>query len=404
MSYADILELQLHDARRLFRAGRLDDAARLFQRYLRANPEHFETLHSLGMIYLQTGQFEQAQRFIGEALRLEPSFLDGLRICGIALMHLEHYDSARDCFERALALQPDHIESLVNHATALFELKRLEEALAGFNRVVALDPDNAIAWNNRGNVFMAMQRLGEAVACYDRALGLQPDLTSARDSRVAALLRSRKITRIPDYALRAMFDDIASRFDRMMVDELQYRGHLHVRTLAELVLPPRANGWRMLDLGCGTGLVGEAFKDMIAGGRLDGIDLAPLMIEAARGRGIYDELILGDLETVLAVPGRTYDLIVSADTMVYLGDLAPTFSGVAKRLEPGGFYIFACESKDGDGWEQTPAIRFRHSESYLRREATRARLSFIRLMKRTIRTENAEPVAGFAVALRNSGP
>ena len=402
MSYTDIFELELHDARRLLRAGQFAEAAHRFRRYLRSHPLHFETLHSLGMIYLQTGQFEQAQYFIGEALRLDPSFLDGLRICGIALMHLKHYEGARDCFERALALQPDHIESLVNHATALLELKRFEEALARFDRVIALDPNNAVAWNNRGNVFIAMQRLEEAVASYDHALAIQPDLTSARDSRFSALLRLRKISRIPGHALRAMFDEIASSFDQLMVDQLQYRGHLHVRTLAELVLPSRKDPWRILDLGCGTGLVGEAFKDMTAGGRLDGIDVAPRMIEAARRRGIYDDLILGDLEMVLAAPGPSYDLIISADTLVYLGDLAPTFSGVAGRLEPGGFFIFACESKDGDGWEQTPAIRFRHSERYLREEAARAGLSFVRVMERTIRSENAEPVAGFTVALRKS--
>ena len=106
----------------------------------------------------------------------------------------------------------------------------------------------------------------------------------------------------------------------------------------------------LLDLGCGTGLVGETFKDLAEGaGRLDGIDLAPRMLDVARARGIYHELILGDLESVLFSPGRSYDLIVSADTMIYLGDLKPAFTGVAKRLEPGGFYIFACEAKAGTG-------------------------------------------------------
>jgi predicted TPR repeat methyltransferase len=175
-----------------------------------------------------------------------------------------------------------------------------------------------------------------------------------------------------------------------------------VRTLADRVLPRRTQRWRILDLGCGTGLVGDAFKDLAAGGRLDGIDLAPRMIAAARSRGIYDDLILDDLETVLAAKGPLYDLIVSADTMIYLGNLAPTFFGAANRLVSGGFYIFACESKTADGWQQTPANRFRHSENYLRAEAARAGLSLIALMECTLRSESAEPVAGFAVALQKS--
>jgi len=389
-------------AQDVYRAGRLEDAIPLFREYLRAHPRHFEALHSLGMIYFQTGQFERAQYLLGEALRLDPDFIDGLRVRGAALMHLKRYPAALACFDHALSINPDYIEALVNRATVFLETKRTDDALAGFDRVLALDADNAIAWNNRGNVFVAMRRFEEAALCYDRALAIQPGLPTAENNRFLVLLELHRISRIPDFALREMFDGVASRFDKLMVDGLGYSGHLHVRTLADRVLPPRTRPLHILDLGCGTGLVGEAFKDLAAGGRLDGVDLAPRMIAAARSRGIYDELILDDLETVLAAQGPQYDLIVSADTMIYLGDLAPTFFGAANRLVTGGFYIFACESKTGDGWEQTPAKRFRHSENYLREVAARAGLSFVALMECTLRSESAEPVAGFAVALQKS--
>ena len=400
MSDTGLSDAPLDQAQSLYMAGRLDEAAALYRQRLQANPQDLEANQALGLIYFQSRQFELAQYFAGEALRLDPSYVDGFRLRGMALMQLGRLTPALGCFEQALELRPDFVEILVNHATALLELKRLDEALAGFDRVVALDPENAVGWNNRANTLVRLGHLEEAAACYDRALAVRPDLETAKSNRFLVLLQLRKVSRIADFALRQMFDDVATRFDHLMVDELDYRGHLHLRTLADSELPALKAPLRILDLGCGTGLVGNAFKDLAAGGRLDGIDLAPRMIEVARKRGIYDDLILGDLETVLAAPGPSYDLIVSADTMVYLGDLAPTFKGVVNRLVGGGNYLFACEAKDGSGWEQTDVSRFRHSEAYLREEAARCGLVFLARMDCTLRYEREEPVPGFAIALQ----
>jgi predicted TPR repeat methyltransferase len=399
MADAGSSDSALEAARAQQRAGRLDDAAALYRDYLRKHPNHWEALQALGTIALQSGQFERAQYFLGEAARLAPSSIDALRLRGAALMQLGRHAAALSCFDAALRVKPDFTEALVNRAVALFEMKRLDEALSGLDRVLAVDPQNAVAWTNRGNVFQAQKRFDEALDCYDRALAIQPDQETAKQNRFFVQLELKQVSRIAERALRETFDEVSPRFDDLLVNQLQYRGHLQVRTLAERVMP-LSPPMDILDLGCGTGLVGESFKDVTVGGRLDGIDLAPRMIEAARARGIYDELILGDLETVLAGAGRIYDLILSADTMVYLGDLAPTFSGVAKHLKPGGFYIFAIESKEGEGWEQTPQNRFRHSEAYLREEAARAGLSFVDPMRDTLRHEADVPVPGLVAALK----
>ena len=77
----------------------------------------------------------------------------------------------------------------------------------------------------------------------------------------------------------------------------------------------------ILDLGCGTGLAGAAFRPLAA--RLDGVDLSPAMIEKARAQDTSMTIsIVADLETALSAPGPAYDLILAADTLVYLGDLS----------------------------------------------------------------------------------
>ena len=85
-------------------------------------------------------------------------------------------------------------------------------------------------------------------------------------------------------------------------------------------------------------------------------------------RGIYRNLAVADIETAL-IGGAAYDLIIAADTLVYLGDLAATFDGVARRLKPDGFFLFTVELSPETAFELGPKRRWRHSENYLRRLA-----------------------------------
>jgi len=415
-------------------AGRLAEGERLVAEALKANPRFAEGWRARGMMQMHLGRTDEARASIDRALALKPDFKEALKVRaaldaetpeptdqiarlesnlardpgspphwndrGTLLAAKGRREDALASFDRALSIKPDFIEALSNRATLLFEMDRLEDALSAFDTVLTIKPDLAIAWNNRGNTLTKVGRFEDAVASYDRALALRPDFAEALENRELPLFELGHTVRSPSKYMRGLFDGFSHHYDDTMLNKLDYRGHLHVRAMAERVRPRmKPPPWRILDLGCGTGLVGVAFRDLAAGSLLDGIDISPRMLEAARARGIYSGLILGDLETVLAAPGAAYDLIVSADTMTYFGDLAPAFSGVAKRLEPGGFYVFASEAKPGDGWEKTKVHRYRHTESYLRAESTRAGLELADILECTLRLEENQPVRGFAVAL-----
>ena len=121
------------------------------------------------------------------------------------------------------------------------------------------------------------------------------------------------------------------------------------------------------------------------------------MIEKARVRGIYDRLSVSDIEA--AGDKADYDLLLAADTLVYLGDLTQIFAATSGRLRPGGFFLFTVEGKPGEGFELGPKRRWRHSESYLRHEAARAGFAVAGLVACAPRAEAGQPVEGFAVAL-----
>ncbi|MDB5735814.1 MAG: hypothetical protein JWN16_2451 [Alphaproteobacteria bacterium] len=296
-------------------------------------------------------------------------------------------------------------------------------ALAEAREAVSLNPGIAVAILALGEALLAADLLPTAIAELQRALRLDPGLVRARELVAAAWLKAgeadkalenlRQLDDPPPEMLAAaqaiktaprsdagyvrhLFDQFSADYDSRMIQQLAYAGPQILLDLAAMVMPGRDH-LSILDLGCGTGLAGAVFRPLAS--RLDGVDLSPAMIEKARLRGIYDDLAVADLETALGTNGASYDLILAADTLVYLGDLACVFRGAAARLAPDGYFLFTTEAKDGDGFELGPKRRWRHSDAYLRATAAAAGLAVAGLVAATPRHEANLPVEGFAVAL-----
>ncbi len=292
-----------------------------------------------------------------------------------------------------------------------------QDALAEAREAVSLNPGVAVAVLALGEALLAADALPTAIAELQRALRLEPGLTRARELTALAWLKAGEADEALEnppagmiaacHAIKAaprsdagyvrhLFDQFSADYDERMIGNLGYAAPQILFELANMVMPGQA-GLNILDLGCGTGLAGAVFKPFAA--RLDGIDLSPAMIEKARVRGIYDALQVADLETALAAAGPSYDLILAADTLVYLGDLAPVFEAVRRRLSPGGYFLFTVEQAQGTGFELGPKRRWRHSETYLRNLAGKSGFGLSGFVAAAPRREANVPVEGFAVAL-----
>jgi len=181
----------------------------------------------------------------------------------------------------------------------------------------------------------------------------QSPLAQKAARKIAEARAMKTAERAPANYVRHLFDQFSYDYDTRMLRELDYRAHDILRALAGLLLgkAPASTFWI---LAAARGCAARASR---IGERLDGVDLSPRMIEKARSRGIYDALLVSDIQAVLDGDGPAYDLLIGADTLVYLGDLAPVLSGAAKRLRPGDFSSSPSNAKRARGtrWARSAA-------------------------------------------------
>jgi predicted TPR repeat methyltransferase len=337
---------------------RAGEAAKLLADLLLAGRGGLLTRLTLARAYAAAGDTGAAMETARETAMLNPSVAVAALGLGEAMLAASNLPTAIGEFQRALRLDPN-----------------MDEARTGLGR----------AWLEAGEAEKALEAFAEVE---DQDHVLKEKITQAE------AMRARQ--RSDAGYVRHLFDQFSADYDVRMRGQLFYRAPEILREMAAAILP-RQTGLSILDLGCGTGLAGVAFKDMAKS--LDGIDLSPAMIAKAHSLGIYDDLKVGDIESGLAAFGRAYDLVLAADTVVYLGELTPLLPHIAARLAPDGTFLFTVEKKEGDGFELGPKRRWRHSESYLREAAAHAGFDISGIVQCSPRMEAGVPVAGLAVAL-----
>jgi predicted TPR repeat methyltransferase len=273
-------------------------------------------------------------------------------------------------------------------------------------QTVELAPGFATAWFALGAI---RDRLGErdaAIAAFENARRLDPDDYHGARLQLARLGAGDPVPAMTKTYVRRLFDQYAERYDGALLEHLVYRAPTLLHDAVEQVMHQAQRPMRfaaLLDLGCGTGLAGAAFRPLVD--RLVGIDLSPAMIVQAAAKKIYDRLEAADIAQALdqeAAQDAIYQLVIAADVFVYLNDLAPIAARVARVLTPDGVFAFTVETHAGDGVRLLPTLRYAHGEAYVRGVLQNAALPVVQLERKSVRSEKGVPVNSLVVVAQAS--
>lgn len=314
-----------------------------------------------------------------------------------------HEEQGRDdleaaaCFEKAVALDPLHARAWNNLGSAQERLGLGEQAVASYRKAMQADPKLAQACLNLGRLAGTRGDHALAAECFMAGLGRHPG--DPTFEHLAAAAMGRSTAQAPAGYVTSLFDGIARQFDRHLVRDLEYQVP---DALAALVLPELRAGAHVIDLGCGTGLVGVALAP--AGARITGVDLSARMLEIAAQGGAYAKLEKGELVEVLAqVPASSVQAMLAADVFIYIGELATVFAAVARVLAPGGLFAFSVEGLEGGSYQLQPTGRYAQSPEYLRALAAQCGLQERSLRRTLIRREGRGHAEGWLALFAKAG-
>jgi predicted TPR repeat methyltransferase len=261
-----------------------------------------------------------------------------------------------------------------------------------------LAPGFASAWFTLAEIHERVGERDAAISAFRKAQVADPEDRHGARLRLMRL-GAEPLADMPQAYVRALFDQYAPKFESALVGDLGYRGPA---LLFKAVLAARAAirkpafFRRAIDLGCGTGLAAAAFARNVD--HFIGIDLSPRMIEKARATSLYADLEADDLlQGLRRKPDAGAELILAADAMVYVADLAPVLMEAQRVLVAGGIFAFTTETHGGEGVILGEGLRYAHSADQVRASVEAAGLNLSLLEDRSARNEVNTPVPGLVV-------
>ena len=390
------LEYALAAAIGLHQKGEIGEAEAIYQAILSAYPQCPEALHFYGFLNHQKGDHETAIRLIEQALVEAPDYWDAYNNLGNIFVDLEQFERAISAYDKALSLNSNNPAPYSNLGLAYKKLGNFDKAAAAYAQALYHLPYDPKRYQDLCRVLYLQGKTEEAIPLIKQWLEYDPHNPLALH-HWSAYTNDSSLPRASDDYICRTFDSFSSSFDAVL-QRLDYKAPFWVADAVKEAFDTAGHPFNILDAGCGTGLCGPLIKDYAR--RVTGVDLSAKMLEKAEQRDCYDELHQAELTAFIGAHSASYDVIVSADTLVYFGDLSEVTQAANQALLPEGHFIFTVERSDqplSQGFSIHPHGRFSHSEDYVRQVIQSAGLIVKKLEQVMLRYEKGNEVGGFLV-------
>ena len=340
--------------------GKLDKAIVSYSKALAIKPDYAKAHNNLGIALKKKGKLVEAIEAFKKALFIKPYYSEAFNNMGVALKNQGKLKEAVETFKNAISTKPDYTDAHYNMGNALQDQGKLEEAIKSYNNALSIKPDFAEALNNIGNALNDQGKLEEAIEAFKKAILMKPDYATAQHM-LSALTGNTNETAPREY-VENLFDNYAKKFETSLLDKLGYKTPKLIRDILIKINNNETLG-SLLDLGCGTGLLGSEIKNYCS--KLEGIDLSNEMLTVAKQKNVYDKLSQFDIVEYLSSMPLGFDYYLALDVFIYVGELTEIFRLIKSRNKKPGHLVFSTEHTEKDGYHLLRTLRYSHSKSYI---------------------------------------
>ena len=308
---------------------------------------------------------------------------------GVMLHTAGHKKEALLAFKKALLNDPDNYIPYFNIGNMMRDLNQLDRAIYFYEKAIVLNPDDMDVYFNVAPLYRYTHNEAKAIKTYQAILAMDADNSVARHFLLA--LQGETPSQAPLPYVEQLFDNYADNFEVHLTKNLAYQTP---KRLADLMLLPSAGSVRFergIDMGCGTGLMGDLIKAHCT--HLTGIDVSRKMLDQATAKGIYDTIIKSNIIDYLTTAGK-FDLFIAADVLPYFGDLDPLFALIKEHGTHGAAFVFSTESAVLDGYHLATTGRFQHGPSYIEKLADKYGFKMTAAEQRPIRVQDGIEIHG----------
>ena len=291
------------------------------------------------------------------------------------------------------------------YARMLADASDFAAAAELMEQALELAPDWAAGWFLLGEYREKAGLSGDATQAFARVLELVKEDIFGASLKLAVLGERSQPDQPPVAYVEQLFDDYAGHFEEALVEKLDYKVPGRLATLIFAHTGEQLG--HVVDLGCGTGLLGVELRGRTSA--LEGCDLSANMLAKAAEKGIYSHLTQADLSLGPNEPrlisaewpaGRA-EVVAAADVLMYLGDLTPVFKLAHTLLRAGRLFAFSVEALQADdGYRLQGSLRYAHGRSYIEALLKETGFELQASEELVIRMDAGAPINGFLFLAR----